>query len=383
MTTPAAGQEGLDPDTDPRVGATVHLLHRRRGWAWTLGGSLVALVAFVAIVKSIWPNATGAVAVIGGVTVILLLALAVVALTAVITDTVRLRRREPSIRAQATSQTSYHPGGTGRPVTTPAPGQQGLGPDTDPRVAATVHLLHRRRGWAWTLGGSLVAFVAFVAILTSLWPNATGALAVISGFIIILLLALAVVALAAVITDTVRLRRREPSIRAQATSQTSYHPVAAYPFSTPVRHRTSHVFARVALAMFPLLTVVILPDQVNAFAYVAGVGNTVTFLPQSSFLDCGRLGCHYWTDGVLQTNPPVSASWPNQVPLYQPFSVRQPVWNGWGSPDLMNGVASGWVIAGGLLMDLATVFVGVGLVHMVRRRLQRRREAASMIATVP
>jgi hypothetical protein len=49
----------------------------------------------------------------------------------------------------------------------------------------------------------------------------------------------------------------------------------------------------------------------------------------------------------------------------------------------MNGVASGWVIAGGLLMDLATVFVGVGLVHMVRRRLQRRREAASMIATAP
>jgi hypothetical protein len=383
VTTPAPGQQGLDPDTDPRVAATVHLLHRRRSWAWTLGGSLVAFVAFVATVKSIWPSATGAVAVIGGVTVILLLALAVVALTAVVADTVRLRRREPSIRAQATSRTSYHPGGTGRPVTTPAPGQQGLDPDTDPRVAATVHLLHRRRGWAWTLGGSLVALVAFVAILASLWPYATGALETISGFIIILLLALAVVAVTAVITDTVRLRRREPSIRAQATSRTSYHPAAAYPFSTPVRHRTSRVLGWVALAMLPLATVVILPDQVNAFAYVAGEGKTVTFLPQSTFLDCGRFGCHYWTDGVLQTNPPVSASWPNQVPLGQPFSVRQPVWNGWGSPDLMNGVASGWMIAGGLVMDLATVFLGVGLVHVARRRLERRREAASMIVTAP
>jgi hypothetical protein len=268
-------------------------------------------------------------------------------------------------------------------VTTPAPGQQGLDPDTDPRVAATVHLLHRRRGWAWTLGGSLVAFVAFVATVTSLWPTAKGAVAVIGGVTVILLLALAVVALTAVITDTVRLRRREPSIRAQATSRTSYHPVAAYPFSTPVRHRTSYVFGWVALAMFPLLTVVILPDQVNAFAYLAGAGNTVTFVPQSLFLNCGRLGCDYWTHGVLQTNPPVSATWPNQVPLGQPFSVRQPVWNGWGRPDLMNSGASGGAIAGTLFGDLGTVFVGVGLVRMVRRRLRRRREAASMIATAP
>ena len=257
------------------------------------------------------------------------------------------------------------------------------GGDPDPRVPAAVHLMHRRRGWAWTLGGSLVAFVAFVAILASLWPNATGAVAVIGGVTVILLLALAVVALTAVITDTVRLRRREPSIRAQAISRMSYHPVAAYPFGTPVRHRTSHVFAWVALAFFPLATVVSLPDQVNAFAYVAGAGHTVTFLPRSVFLDCGRFGCHYWTDGVLETDPPVSASWPNWAPLYQPFRVRQPVWNGWGSPDLMNGVASGWMIAGGLVMDLATVALGVGLAHAVRRRQERRREAASMIATAP
>jgi hypothetical protein len=259
----------------------------------------------------------------------------------------------------------------------------GEDPDTDSRVAAAVHLLHRRRGWAWTLGASLVAFVAFVAIGASLWPNATGALAATSGFIVVLLLALAVVALTAVITDTVRLRRREPFVRAQATGRTSYHPVAAHPFRTPVRHRLSYVLGWVALAGFPLLTVVILPDQVNALGYVAGAGNTVTFLPQSYHPVCSRLGCDNWTDGVLLTNPRVSATWPNQVPLGQPFRVRRPVWNGWGSPDLMNGGASAGAIAGSLFGDLGTVFVGVGLVRMVRRRLRCRREAASMIVAAP
>jgi hypothetical protein len=139
----------------------------------------------------------------------------------------------------------------------------------------------------------------------------------------------------------------------------------------------------VALATVPLLTVVILPDQVNAVAYLAGAGKTVTFVPQSRALVCSRFGCDTWTDGVLQTNPPVTATWPNQVPLGQPFSVRQPWWNGWGHRDLMNGGASGGAIASCLFGELVTVFFGVGLVRMVRRRLRSRREAASMIATAP
>jgi hypothetical protein len=49
--------------------------------------------------------------------------------------------------------------------------------------------------------------------------------------------------------------------------------------------------------------------------------------------------------------------------------------------DLVNGGASGWAIAGALPGDLATIFVGAGLVHMARRRLRRRREASSMTAT--
>jgi hypothetical protein len=49
--------------------------------------------------------------------------------------------------------------------------------------------------------------------------------------------------------------------------------------------------------------------------------------------------------------------------------------------DLVNGGASGWAIAGALSGDLATILAGVGLVHMARRRLRRRREASSMTAT--
>jgi hypothetical protein len=251
----------------------------------------------------------------------------------------------------------------------PAPGEQDVDPDTDPRVAAVVYLLHRRRAWAWTLGASLVALVAVVAVGTILRSGGTGAASVVGGFTLLLLLALAVVALTAVITDTIRLRRREPSVRAHAASRMSYHPKASQ-FRTPVRHRVIHVVGWVALATCPLLTVLILPDQVNAVAYLAGAGSTVTFRPQSYELVCGRYGCSTWTDGVLQTRPPVRTTWPNQVPLGQPFSVRQPWWNGWGHPDLMNGGAAAAAIAGVLFTELGSVFFAVGLVRMARRRLR-------------
>jgi hypothetical protein len=251
----------------------------------------------------------------------------------------------------------------------PAPGEQGVDPDSHPRVAAVVFLLHRRRAWAWTLGASLVALAAVVAIGTSLGPGGTGAVSVIGGSAVLLLLALAVVALTAVTTDTIRLRRREPSVRGHAASGTSYHPLATRPSRTPVRHRAIHLIGWLALSTCPLLTVLVLPDQVNALAYLAGAGNTVTFLPQSYEVVCGRFGCSTWTDGVLQTNPPVSTTWPNQVPLGQPFSVRRPWWKGWGHPDLMNGGAAGAAIAGVLFLELGSVFFGVGLVRVARRRL--------------
>jgi hypothetical protein len=158
--------------------------------------------------------------------------------------------------------------------------------------------------------------VALVAVGAILFPSGTGVVSVIGGSDVILLLALGVVALTAVLTDTVRLMRRRPYVREHAASRTSYSPVATHPFRTPVRHRASHVVGWVALATFP--TLLVLPDQVNAVAYLVGAHHTVTFVPQLHVPVCSRFGCVTWTDGVLQTTPPVRTTWPNQAPLGRP-----------------------------------------------------------------
>jgi hypothetical protein len=259
---------------------------------------------------------------------------------------------------------SVSPSGSGHP-----------GPGTPAEVAIVVHVLHRRRGWAWTLCGSLITFIAFVAIGVNFWPNATGAVGAISGIIVIALLFLALIALITVITDTVWLRRRAELVRTIDPGQVAHHPVAAHPFRTPVRHRGSHIFVWVFLALWIGLSVAFLPDQVNAIAYVAGAGSSVTFQPQSYQQVCGRGGCHDETNGALETNPPVNATWPDQVPLDLPFRVRQPVWDGWGSPDLMNGTAAGGDIFGALFFDIPALIIIYSVFLMARHRLRRRRDA--------
>ena len=247
----------------------------------------------------------------------------------------------------------------------------------DISIPATVHLLHRRRGWALTLASSLIALVAYVAIGISVIPRPSPGMRQVNIAVAIGLLAVAAVALIMVITDTVRLRRRKPYVRAIAAGRTSHHPVAAHPFRTPVRHRVSHVFMWVTLIIFPIVTVASLPDQVNAFGYLLGAGGTVTFLPQSYGQECSRSGCHTVTYGVLETNPPVSATWPSEAVLGRPFGVRQPVWNGWGSPTLRNGPQAAGEIAGGLCVDLISAGMIIAIGAGAKRRLGRRR------ATVP
>jgi hypothetical protein len=258
-----------------------------------------------------------------------------------------------------------------------------LGLADDHAVAATARLLHRRRGWSWVLASSLVALLALVAIRASLWAGATGALAVLTDITPILLLAVAVVAVIMVITDTGRIRRRPAAVGTAAASRTSHHPVVHHPFRTPVHDLASHVFVWFILSIVLIVTALSLPDQVNAYAYVAGAGRSVTFLPQSYSLSChaGRRGggCSIATNGVLETDPPVRAAWNGQVPLGQRFQVRQPVWTGLTTPTLMNGDMAATGIGGGLIFDLATACVIAGLVHMVRRARRRRRGAASPV----
>ena len=256
-------------------------------------------------------------------------------------------------------------------MTSPLPGAKSSDPKSDTGVAATVRLLHRRRGWAWTAGGSLIALIAFFAIGQNVSPNPTGASATIFVVIIIALVVLLLAALFIVGFDTARLRRLHPTVRASAARRVSHHPVAKHPFRTP-QHRPSHAFVWVLMTLWIGLAVLLLPDQVNAVAYAIGAGRTVTFVPQSYDLSCASRGCSEYTEGILLTHPPVRATWQHNVPLGQQFPVRLPVWDGWGSPDLMDGTSAGRSMLAALIFDVPTIFILIWLVRMVLRR--RRRE---------
>jgi hypothetical protein len=265
-------------------------------------------------------------------------------------------------------------------MTAAAPGPDLADQDSDNATDATVRLLHRRRGWAWTCGGSLIALIVFTAIGVNVWPNASTRTGAICGFVILGLLALAAASLIVVIVDTVRLHHRHPSVRRAAVRRTTHHPVYAQPFRAP-HHRVSHVFTWVFIVLWMALAVGFLPDQVNAIAYAAGAGTRVTFFPESYTQVCGRGGCSNETLGFLGTNPPAAATWPYQAPLDHPFPVRQPVWDGWGSPDLMDGPSAGGVIFGGVVFDFFAVLAIIELVHIVRRRLRRRHDAVPVLTT--
>jgi hypothetical protein len=255
---------------------------------------------------------------------------------------------------------------------------------THPEVDAAVRLLHRRRGWGWTGGGSLLALVVFAVIGSHLWANASGALSVISGLVVLVLLALTAVGLVMAVVDTVRLHRRHGAVRDQARTQTSHHPLIAHAYRYPPRHHVSAWFSRLLLLGCLVLAIGYLPSQVNAVAYLAGAAPTATFLPTSYGQDCGRSGCTTITDGTLiQGDRGIRASWPGTVPLDLPMTVRAPVWDGWGATVPLTGGTANAIIAivVGLFLDALGVLAGRALVELTRHWLKRRHQPAWPAAT--
>jgi len=249
--------------------------------------------------------------------------------------------------------------------------------DSDPEVAATVRLLHRRRGWAWTTVISVVAWVTACGLLGSLAPNASGAGLAVAAIFILLLTAVAVVALVASVTDTVRLRRRDAGVRVQARHRTAHYPARAHAYSYPPRHRFTWVFSWVMMAVLLGIGVASLPGVVDGVAYLAGAESSSTFLPLSYGQDCGRSGCSTVTYGVLANG--ASVTWPDQVPLGQAFAVREPLWN-WGFGAQMidgDGSAIGTIVAG-VLFNLFGVFILVHLFKLARRWLRHRQLGRQM-----
>jgi hypothetical protein len=268
------------------------------------------------------------------------------------------------------------------PAEDPAPsafaadGPAGVG--DDPRVAATVRLLHRRRRWAWTSAASLVAFVAYLLVTVNFFYNAlstAGLASDIAGVVLIALFAVVVIALVVLIVDTVRVNLRDPQVRAQARGRIAGHPV-------PVRHQPRHVLFWIVLVVLILPAPASLPYQVNGYAYALGAGPSVTFLPQSHEQWCGRSGCSTVTDGTLLTQPPVSAVWQYDVPLGRPFAVRQPVWDGLGSVDLMNGSQAAAAIGIGLFFDVLAVLI-IGWIVLTVRHRRRSARKADLVSTAP
>jgi hypothetical protein len=250
-------------------------------------------------------------------------------------------------------------------------------------VAKLVGLHHRRRGWAWVAVGSVIGLVVYVGIGVNLSGNLTGTAETLSVIPVFVLLALVLVGLVVVIGDTSRIHRADAGVRVSAEGSVSHYPPYAHAYRYPPRHRGSWVFAIVMLVGMTGITVFFLPAEVNSWAYVAGAENQDTFNPVSYGQACSpppRGGCHTVTEGYLSKSG-ADVTWGSQVPLGQPFSVRDPLW-AWGAGrNLTSGDGSAIpAIVGGLFFDGVTLLLLYVLVVIVRGTSSRRSQRMSVPA---
>jgi hypothetical protein len=237
-------------------------------------------------------------------------------------------------------------------------------------VAELVTLHHRRRGWAWVAIGSVIGLVVYAGIDVSLFENLTGTAETFSVIPVFVLLALVLAGLVVIIVDTSRIHRADAAVRASAKGSVSHYPLYAHAHSYPPRHHGSWVFAIVMLIAMTGITVALLPAQVNSWAYAVGAENQDTFNPVSYGQSCTNLarggGCHIVTEGYLSESG-ADVTWGSQVPLGQPFSIRDPLW-AWGSGRTLtsgDGSAIATIIAG-LFFDGVTLLLLYVLVVVVR-----------------
>jgi hypothetical protein len=224
---------------------------------------------------------------------------------------------------------------------------------------------------------SVVAWVVACGLLGALAPNASGAGLAVSAIFILLLTAVAVVALAASVVDTVRLRRGDAGVRRQAMHRAAHYPVRAHAYSYPPRHGFTWAFSWVMMAILLGIGIASLPGVVDGVAYLAGAESSSTFLPISYGQDCGRSGCTTVTYGVLANG--ASVTWPDQVPLDQAFAVREPLWD-WGFGSRMidgDGTAIVTIIAGAAF-NVFGVFILIHLIKLARRWLRHRQLGQQM-----
>jgi hypothetical protein len=262
----------------------------------------------------------------------------------------------------------------------PAPALRDTGESSN--VAKLVTLHHRRRGWAWVAVAGAIGLAVYVGVDASLFEHVTGTAATLSVIPVLVLAVLVVAGLVVAIVDTARLHRAEAAVRVQAKGSVSHHPLYAHPYRWPPRHPGSWVAVIFLLTAMTCITAYILPQEVNAFAYVAGAEHQDTFNPVS-YSHCpvvyGR-GCHIVTEGYLSRTG-AQVSWGSQVPLGQPFGVRDPLW-AWGTGrKLIVGDSSAipYIVAG-LFFDAVALLLLFIVVVIVRETSPARTQPAPLAA---
>jgi hypothetical protein len=251
-----------------------------------------------------------------------------------------------------------------------APVRQAASESSD--VAKLVRLHHRRRGWALVAAGSVIGLAVYAGVDVNLFENTTGPAGILSIMAVFALLALALAGLVVVIVDTSRIHRADAAVQVSAKGSVSHYPLYAHAHRYPPRHHGSWVFVIVMLAAMTGITVAILPAEVNSWAYVAGAESQDTFNPVSYGQACsssvghGAGSCRTVTEGYLSSSG-ADVTWGSQVPLGQPFRVRDPLW-AWGrGRALISGDSSAIAsIVAGLFFDGATLLLLYILVVVVR-----------------
>jgi hypothetical protein len=261
-----------------------------------------------------------------------------------------------------------------------APARRATSESSD--VAKLVRLHHRRRGWAWVATGSAIGLVVYAGIGVNPFANLTGTAEILGAVPVFVLLALVLAGLVVVIVDTSRMHRADAAVRLSAKGSVSHYPLYAHAHRYPPRHHGSWVFAIFMLVAMTGITVAILPAEVNSWAYVADAGNQDTFNPVSYGQSCGvpRGGCHTVTEGYLSRSG-MDVTWGSQVPLGQPFSIRDPLW-AWGTGrNLTSGDGSAIPnIVAGLFFDGVTLLLLYALVVIGRHTSSRRSQRMSVPA---
>jgi hypothetical protein len=231
--------------------------------------------------------------------------------------------------------------------------------------------------------GSVIGLVVYAGIDVNLFENLTGTTETLSAIPVFVLLALVLAGLVVVIVDTSRIHRADAAVRVSAKGSVSHYPLYAHAHRYPPRHHGSWVFAIFMLVAMTGITVAILPAEVNSWAYVAGAENQDTFNPVSYGQACSgvrRGGCHTVTEGHLSKSG-ADVTWGSQVPLSQPFSIRDPLW-AWGTGrNLTSGDGSAIAtIVAGLFFDGVTLLLLYALVVIVRNTPSRRSQRMSVPA---